>query len=127
MLSRAVVALNATYAVPRPPARLTLNERTQQMAAYDHMMLDALRMPITTPAQRVARDRAISTARIHLAAVTNRRLNTTAISRIDALLGLPATDPRLGVQTDPRLGVQNENRQDTRGFFAAPPTHETYN
>jgi hypothetical protein len=62
------------------------------------MMLSALQMPTDTAEQREARDHAITDARIHLAAATNRRLNSAAVSRIDALLGLPATDPQLGVQ-----------------------------
>ena len=97
MLDRAVVALNAAYAVPRPPARLTRDENIRQMATYDRMMLSALQMPADTPEQQDARDRAIADARIQLAAATHRRLNPAAVSRIDALLGLPATDPHLGV------------------------------
>jgi len=67
------------------------------MAAYDRRMLEALQMPTGTPMERAARSRAIADARIQLAAATNRRLNAAAVSRIDALLGLTATDPRLGV------------------------------
>jgi hypothetical protein len=72
--------------------------RIQQMAAYDRAMLHALAMPDRTPAQRAARNRAIAGARIQLAVATSRRLNPAAIGRIDALLGLPASDPTLGVQ-----------------------------
>jgi hypothetical protein len=68
------------------------------MTTYDRMMRDALQMPIDTPEQRDARDRAIADARIQLATVTHRRLNPAAVSRIDSLLGLPANDPTLGVQ-----------------------------
>jgi hypothetical protein len=98
MLNRAVVALNATLAVPRPPAQAGLNSHIRQMAVYDRAMVRALAMPDRTPAQRVARNRAIAGARIQLAAATNRRLNPAAVSRIDSLLGLPASDPALGVQ-----------------------------
>jgi hypothetical protein len=98
MLGRAVVALNATMAVPRPPAHPGLDARMQQMAAYDRAMLHALAMPDRTRAQRTARNVAIAWARIQLAAATNRRLNPAAVSRIDALLGLPASDPTLGVE-----------------------------
>jgi hypothetical protein len=72
--------------------------RIQQMTAYDRAMLHALGMPDRTPAQRAARNRAIAAARIQLAAATNRHLNPAAVSRIDALLGLPASDPTLGVE-----------------------------
>jgi hypothetical protein len=61
-------------------------------------MLHALAMPDRTPAQRAARNRAIAGARIQLAVATSPHLNPAAISRIDALLGLPASDPTLGVQ-----------------------------
>jgi hypothetical protein len=98
MLGRAVVALNATMAVPRPPAQPGLDARIQQMAAYDRAMLHALAMLDRTPTQRAARNVAIAWARIQLGVVTNRRLNPAAITRIDALLGLPASDPTLGVQ-----------------------------
>jgi hypothetical protein len=36
--------------------------------------------------------------RIRLAASMNRHLNPVAVSRIDSLLGLPASDPTLRVQ-----------------------------
>jgi hypothetical protein len=106
MLSRAVIALNVTMAVPRnvtmavtrPPARPTSDERIQQMAAYDRAMLRALAMPDHTPTQRAERNRAIAGARIQLAGATSRHLNPDAITRIDALLGLPASNPTLGVQ-----------------------------
>jgi hypothetical protein len=51
-----------------------------------------------TSAQRAARNRAIAAARIQLGVDTNRRLNPAAVSRVDSLLGLPASDPALGVQ-----------------------------
>jgi hypothetical protein len=98
MLGRAVVALNATQAMPRPPVRAGLDARIQQVAAYDRAMLHALTMPDRTRVQRAARNVAIAWARIQLAAATNRRLNPAAVSRIDSLLGLPASDPTLGVQ-----------------------------
>jgi hypothetical protein len=98
VLDRAVVALNATMAVPRPLSRPTPDDRIQQMAAYDRAMLRALAMPGRTPTQRALRNRAIAGARLQLAVVTNRHLNPAAVSRIDSLLGLPASDPTLGVQ-----------------------------
>jgi hypothetical protein len=72
--------------------------RIQQMAAYDRAMLHALTMPGHTRAQRTARNRAIAGARIQLAVATSRCLNPAPVSRIDALLGLPASDPTLGVE-----------------------------
>jgi hypothetical protein len=98
MFGQALVALNATSAIPRPPPHLTPDERIRHMATFDRMMLEALQMSAATPAQRAARNRAIASARIELAASTNRRLNPTAVRRIDAVLGLPASDPQLGVR-----------------------------
>jgi hypothetical protein len=98
MLGQAVIALNATMAVPRPPARPAFDARIQQMTGYDRAMLRALAMPDRTLTQQAMRNRAIADARIRLAVTTNRRLNPAAISRIDALLGLPASDPALGAQ-----------------------------
>jgi hypothetical protein len=98
MLGRAVVALNATMAAPRPPAQAGPDLRIQQMATYDRAMLRALAMPDRTPAHQAARNRAIAGARIQLAVATHRRLNPAAITRVDALLGLPPSDPTLGVQ-----------------------------
>ena len=99
MLGRAVVALNATEVVPRPPpVQAAPDLRVQQMAAYDRAMLRALAMPNRTPAQWAARNRAIASARTQLAVATSRRLNPTAVTRIDAVLGLPESDPTLGVK-----------------------------
>jgi hypothetical protein len=60
--------------------------------------LCALAIPDHSPAYRTARNRAIAGARMQLAVATSRRLNPAAITRIDAVLGLPATDSRLGVE-----------------------------
>jgi hypothetical protein len=99
MLTHAIVALNATYAVPhQPPLAAAHEARMRQMAAYDRMMLAAIQLPGDTPAERAARDRAIAGARLQLAAATGRRLNPLAVERIDAALGLPPTDPQLGVR-----------------------------
>jgi hypothetical protein len=72
--------------------------RIQQMPAYDRAVLRALAMSDRNPVQRAARNRAIASARIQLAAATSRHLNSDAITRIDAVLGLPPGDPALGVQ-----------------------------
>lgn len=98
MLGRAVVALNATVPMQRPATQAGLDTRIQQMAAYDRAMLYALAMPDRTPVQQAARNRAISAARSKLALATNRRLNPEAVRRIDLLLGLPTSDPTLGVE-----------------------------
>jgi len=97
VLGRAIVAFNATYAVPHVKAPASQDMRMRQMADYDRRMRAALAMPTDTLAERAARDRAIAGARVHLAAVSQRRLNSVAVARIDIALGLPPADPRLGV------------------------------
>jgi hypothetical protein len=98
VLGRAIVAFNATYAVPHVTTPASQDLRMRQMADYDRRMRAALGMPTGTLAERAMRDRAIAGARLHLAAVSQRRLNRVAVARIDIALGLPPADPRLGVR-----------------------------
>ena len=67
------------------------------LASYDDAMRSALLMPDFTGAQRGARNAAITGARARLAGASHRRLTPAAVTRIDVLLGLPQTDPALGV------------------------------
>jgi hypothetical protein len=61
-------------------------------------MRSALAMPATTPAQIQARNAAIAHAReTQLAPAANKDLTPTAVAQVDHLLGLPASDPSLGV------------------------------
>lgn len=61
-------------------------------------MLGALSLPAQTPAQRAYRNRAIAEARAtELAAAANKPISPEVVSRVDSLLGLPPSDPRLGV------------------------------
>jgi hypothetical protein len=61
-------------------------------------MLTALAMPATTPAQRAARSAAIASARSHeLTAAANKPLSQDVVARVDSLLGLPPSNPSLGV------------------------------
>jgi hypothetical protein len=68
------------------------------MAIYDDAMRAALMMPDFTAPQIAARNAAIADARAGLAAGSGRTLTPAAITRIDALLDLPVTDPELGVR-----------------------------
>jgi hypothetical protein len=61
-------------------------------------MISALGMPATTRSEIAARNQAIASARsTQPAAAANKGLSPTVVSRVDHLLGLPATDPGLGV------------------------------
>ncbi len=61
-------------------------------------MQTALALPDATPAEIAARDQAIASARsIELAAAANHPLSPPVVARVDALLGLPPSDPALGV------------------------------
>ena len=60
-------------------------------------MRAALMMPDFTPPQLEARNAAIAGARARLGSASGRRLTAGAVQRIDTLLGLPQTDPALGV------------------------------
>ncbi len=61
-------------------------------------MLAALSMPSLTPAQRAERNAAIAEARaIELSIAANRPVSPAVVSRVDSLLGLPPTNPTLGV------------------------------
>jgi hypothetical protein len=55
-------------------------------------------MPTATPAQVAARNAAISAARADLLGPAgNKDLTPSVVSAVDKQLGLPATDPTLGV------------------------------
>lgn len=60
--------------------------------------MTAIDMPHHTHAQIVARNAAITSARHQLAAASNKSLSPAVVQRVDQLLGLPATNPRLGVR-----------------------------
>jgi hypothetical protein len=51
----------------------------------------ALAMPGTTPAEMAAKTAAIATARGYLSTISNKEVTTDVVSRVDSLLGLPAT------------------------------------
>jgi hypothetical protein len=61
-------------------------------------MIAALAMPALTPTQIAARRAAIAAARTTLAISTNKGLTAPVASRLDTMLGLPASDPTLGTQ-----------------------------
>ena len=69
-----------------------------QIAAYQSAMVAALAMPATTPAQVAARNAAIAAARADiLAPAANKGLTPGVVSAVDKQIGLPPSDPTLGV------------------------------
>ena len=68
------------------------------IGAYHNAMVSALAMPTSTPAQLAARNAAIAAARADvLAPAANKSLTPGVVSAVDKQIGLPATDPTLGV------------------------------
>lgn len=61
-------------------------------------MLAALAMPTSTRAEIAARNAAIATARSQeLDDAANKPLSPSVVAQVDALLGLPPTNPAIGV------------------------------
>lgn len=61
-------------------------------------MLAALAMPTGTPAEIAARNAAIAAARSQeLEEAANKPLSPAVVAQVDQLLGLPPTNPALGV------------------------------
>jgi hypothetical protein len=96
-VASAAGALNAAHASPAALANAAPGSRVGQIAVYDRAMVAALAMPAETPAQIAARNAAIASARTQLSTVTNKELTPAVIAKVDATLGLPATNPSLGV------------------------------
>jgi hypothetical protein len=97
-LSAALAALNAAHAAPPALAHASPHSRVGKIAAYRSNMLIALAMPTNTPQEVIARDNAIAEVRASmLAPAANRSLTPAVVSRVDHLLGLPPSDPTLGV------------------------------
>ncbi|TXL73948.1 hypothetical protein FHP25_18655 [Vineibacter terrae] len=90
-LASALGALNAAHASAQARSVAAPNSRVGTIAAYDKAMLSALSMPLSS------RDPAIAGARRQLAAASNKTLTPAVVARVDSLLGLPPTDPNLGV------------------------------
>jgi hypothetical protein len=96
-MASALGALNAVHASSTALAHAAPGSKVGQIAAYDNAMLAALAMPGDTPAQVAARNAAIAAARAQLAAATNKTLTPDVVAAVDNRLGLPTTDPTLGV------------------------------
>jgi hypothetical protein len=97
-LSAALGALNAAHASPAALAHASPHSQVGRIAAYRSNMLAALAMPANTPQEVMARDTAIAQARASmLAPAANKSLTPAVVAQVDHLLGLPPSDPTLGV------------------------------
>jgi len=83
--------LNAAHASAVARGRASPGSMVGQIATYETQMKAAL--AIEDPSRRAA---AVAAARQDLALSANRQLTPAAVTRVDGLLGLPATDGRLG-------------------------------
>jgi len=81
-------ALNAAHASPTALAHAAPNSRVGMIASYDSAMTRALAMPSATPAQRAARNSAISQARAQLATASNKPVTASVARAVDRQLGL---------------------------------------
>jgi hypothetical protein len=93
-------ALNAAHASPTARAHAAPESRVGRIAAYESAMRAALSLPAFTVEQIAVRDAAIASARsTQLTAAANRSVTPDVVARVDRLLGLPPSDPWLGVGT----------------------------
>ena len=97
-LASALGALNAVHASPTAMAHAAPTSTVGMIGAYHSAMVTALAMPSTTPTQIAARNAAIAAARSSLLAqAANKSLTPSVVTAVDQRLGLPASDPTLGV------------------------------
>jgi hypothetical protein len=90
--------LNAAHASPTALAHASSTSTVGLIGAYHSAMVAALAMPATTPAQVTARNAVIASARADLLTqAANKSLTPAVVSAVDRQIGLPATDPSLGV------------------------------
>ena len=97
-LISALGALNAGHANSAALANAAPQSEVGKIATYDKAMLVALALPTATPAEVVYRDQQIASVRAtYLVAAANKPLSPAVVAKVDNLLGLPASDPALGV------------------------------
>lgn len=116
-LTSALGALNAGHANAAALANAAPQSEVGKIATYDKAMLAALSLPTATPAEVTYRDQQIAYARdTYLVDAANKPLSPAVVAKVDNMLGLPTSDPTLGVAdtADAFHGVgqsfkQNEN------------------
>lgn len=97
-LASTLGSLNAAHASSKALAHASPTSTVGLIGAYHNAMVAALAMPAVTPAQVMARNAAIASARADLLAqAANKDLTPAGVSAVDKQIGLPATDPSLGV------------------------------
>jgi hypothetical protein len=97
-LTSALGALNAAHANAAALANAAPQSEVGKIATYDKAMLVALALPTATPAEITYRDQQIAYVRTtYLVAAANKPLSPAVVAKVDSLLGLPASDPSLGV------------------------------
>ena len=97
-IAAALGALNASHASATAARHASSTSRVGRIAAYDQAMTTALAMPDRTPTEVAARNAAIANARATLLApAANKPLSAPVVATVDNRLGLPASDPNLGV------------------------------
>ena len=97
-LASSLGSLNAVHASTTAMVHAAPNSQVGQIASYHSAMVTAVSMPTNTPAAVAARNAAIAAARADiLGPATNKELTPAVVSAVDSKLGLPETDPSLGV------------------------------
>jgi hypothetical protein len=94
-----------------------------RIAAYEQAMLAALAMPTSTRAEIAARNAAIAAARSQqLKDAANKPLSPAVVAQVDSLLGLPPTNPAIGVVgRGDHWGHQRGDHVDHRGDHRSGP------
>jgi len=102
-IASATGSLNASHASLNAMSHAAPNSTVGMIGSYRGAMLAALGMPTATPAQVAARNTAIAAARADLLGpASNKELTPSVVSAVDKQIGLPATDPTLGVSQSSR-------------------------
>ncbi len=97
-IAAALGALNASHASASALSHASSNSRVGRIAAYRTAMLVALAMPKATPTEIAARNAAIANARATLLAkAANKPLTARVVAVVDRRLGLPHSNPSLGL------------------------------
>jgi hypothetical protein len=97
-LLSALGALNAAHANSEAFANAAPQSEVGKISAYDKAMLAALALPTATPAEVAYQEQQISLDRsTYLVSASNKPLSPAVVAKVDSLLGLPATDPSLGI------------------------------
>jgi hypothetical protein len=102
-IASAMGSLNASHASLNAMSHAAPTSTVGMIGSYRGAMVTAIGMPTATPAQVAARNAAIASARADvLGPAANKELTPSVVSAVDKQLGLPATNPNLGVSQPSR-------------------------